>query len=174
MKVLIPTLMILVHGLAAVADSTPKSEAEWLTQKHAQLAMVTNVTSLPNVGLDASGDNDKQPAEGHYQYAPKGNGLILFEDKSWVLIVSHSVHAADGIGDLTLVRTSDGRFLVNKGHVCGNLLLDAREKITSLITFLKATGKTLTKEVTAWEPCKDEAPAGGDREPADGLPQPHP
>ena len=174
MKALISSLMILIGGLTAVAGSTVKSDAEWLTQTHAQLAEVKSVTSLTNVGLQAFGDKEPPPPEGRYSCSPRGNGMILFEDKTWVLLVSHSRHTEDGIGDLTLVRTSDGRFLVNKGHVCGNLLLDVREKITSLTTFLKATGKTLDGEVTTWEPYKGEQQGGRFSPPVTGSSIPTP
>ena len=132
----------------AFAGDAAKSDAAWLKQKYAQLVAVKSVTNRTNVGLWTSGDRQ---ADGKYGYFPKGNGLILFEDKTWVLIVSHSMHAEDGLGDLTLIRTCDGRYLVNKGHVCDKLILDAPEKIVSLETFLKATGKGAKGEATQWE-----------------------
>ena len=115
------TIALLATMLAASAHAGEKvkSDAAWLKQKHTQLSAVKSVTNLTNVGLWTSGFKQK---DGKYGYSPNGNGLIVFQDRTWVLIVSHSLHAEDGLGDLTLIRTSDGRYLLNRGHVCDRLI----------------------------------------------------
>lgn len=158
MNIPVTALLIATIATPAFAGERVKSDTDWLKHKYAQLAAVKSVTNLTNVGLWTSGDKQ---ADGKYGYFPNGNGLIVFQDKTSVLIISHSIHAEDGLGDLTMIRTSDGRYLVNKGHVCDKLILDAPEKIVSLETFLKATGKGAKGEATQWEPYSGEQQGGG-------------
>lgn len=106
-------LLAVMLAASARADEKIRTDDEWLKHKHAELAAIKTVTNVPHVALWTSGNKQ---ADGQYGYFPKGNGLIVFEDKTWVLLVSHSMHAKDGLGDLTIVRTSDGRFLLNRGH----------------------------------------------------------
>jgi hypothetical protein len=164
-------LLALMLAASVHAGEKAKSDAEWLKQKHAQLSAVKSVTNLTNVGLWTSGNKQ---ADGRFGYFPNGNGLIVFDDKTWVLIISHSMHAEDGLEDLTLIRTSDDRFLSNRGHVCDKLILDAPEKITSLETFLRATGKGAKGEATKWEPYTGEPQSGGYSPPAARSSKPTP
>lgn len=153
MKTIVTVLLIALFAATTLAGEKIKSDAEWLKMKHKQLAAVKDPAKVKSVGLWTSGD---KRADGQYGYFPKGDGLILFEDKTWVLIVSHSMHAEDGLSDLTLIRASDGKHYVNKGHVCDKLILDAPEKIISLESFLKAKGKGSKAEPTEWKEYKGE------------------
>jgi hypothetical protein len=153
MKRLITVVVLALTGFLTLGGESPKSEAAWFRQKYEGLAAITTVTNVTKVGLWSSGD---KYSNGLYGYFPKGNGLIVFEDKTWVLIVSHSVHADDGLRDLTMIRTSHNRYFVNRGHVCSTLMLDAPEKIISLETFLKTTGKGEQPEPTKWEEYRGE------------------
>ena len=156
MKKTIATLLILAHASPLIAGNKIKSDAEWMNLKYKQLAAVKNVAKVKHVGLTDPGDKG---ADGLYTYFPKGNGRIVFVDKSWVLLVSHSLHAEDGLGDLTLVRASDGKYYVNKGHVCSKLILETKGEITSLRTFLNAKGKGPKAEPISWEKYEGEQPA---------------
>jgi hypothetical protein len=159
MKSTITALLIMALAAPAFASDKIKLDGEWLKRKHKQLVAVKDPSKVKSVGMWSSGDKD---SDEQYTYFPNGNGRIVFEDKSWVLIVSHSIHQEDGLGDLTLVRASAGKYYVNKGHVCNKLILETKEKITSLETFLKAKGKGSKAEPVEWEEYKGEQPPAGD------------
>ena len=131
--------------------AAPKSDKQWLETKHGLLAAVESVTNLTSVGLNSGGERSGVT----FTYSPKKDGLLVFEDGSWVLLESHSINEEDGLGDLTLIRTSEGKYHLNRGHVCGLLNLEAKERITSLATFLKAKGKGAKAKPVPWEPYED-------------------
>ena len=151
-------LLALVTGCRTQAQhaagsgaTAPTSNRQWLEMTHSQLAGLKSVRNLTNVGLN-SGAKD---SDGTYHYSPKGDGLIMFEDKSWVLLATHSIHDEDGLDDLALIRTSEDKYYLNRGHKCGSLSLRSKERIVSLATFLETGGigpKGPRTEPTPWEP----------------------
>ena len=169
MKMLYGILIQLACATFSHAGDKIKADAEWLRLKYDQLAAVTNVEKVLNVGLRPSGSKD---ARGAYTYYPQ-SGRIVFDDGSWVLLVSHSIHAEDGLGDMTLVRTSEGNYFVTRGHVCEKLILETKEKIASLGTFLRAKGKGAKAEPIPWEPYEGEQDGGEVRLPAARSTSPH-
>ncbi|NLB54620.1 MAG: hypothetical protein GX811_02425 [Lentisphaerae bacterium] len=156
MKNTFSALLIMILTITALAGERIKTDAEWLKLKHKQLADLNVPSKVKDVGMWSSGDKN---ADGQYTYYPNGDGRIVFADKTWVLIVSHSIHQEDELGDLTLVRASDGKYYVNKGHVCDKLILETKEEIISLDTFLKTRGKGHKAEPTKWEEYKGEQTA---------------
>lgn len=135
-----------------MAEVKNTKETLWISTQHKKLSAINDPSKIKEIGIVSP---DKKDAKGNYTYYPNGNGKITFEDKTWILIVSHSMHEEDGLNDITLIRTSDGKFYTNKGHVCGKLILETKEKIVSLETFLKTTGKAGDGKSTAWENYKD-------------------
>lgn len=153
MKKRILAIAILAVSTLIFAEGKTKTDAQWLKTKYKKLAAIKDPAKVNNIGLRVPKD------KGHddlYMYFPKGNGRIVFVDKSWILLVSHSSHAEDGIGDLTLIRASDGKCYVNKGYVCDKLILETKEKIVSLETFLKSTGKGPKAEPIEWKEYQGE------------------
>ena len=82
--------------------------------------------------------------------------LVYFDDGSWVIGMSHSTHTRDGLGDLTIIRTSNDKYYVNNGHVCDCLYLKTKNKVTSLETFLKTCGNGPHGEPVEWEEYKTD------------------
>jgi hypothetical protein len=159
MKIIVKTLLLLTVTIPVYAATNVTADMGWLKLKYKQLAAIKEIDKINQVRFPTSDD------KGSYSYYPSGNGRIVFKDNSWVLLVSHSIHAEDALGDLTLVRTSDGKYFVNKGHVCNTLLLETKEKITSLKTFLDAKGRGAKSEPVPWEEYKDEQPPPGEAKP---------
>jgi hypothetical protein len=146
-------------GLLAVsarAGDGSDPEAHWLQRAQDQLASVTNVDLTSGTVLPR---NAKPGPDGTYAYL-LSPGLFRFADGSWVLLKSHSVHKEDGLGDLTLARTSAGEYYVSRGHVCGKLSLVCKERITSLSVFLKSKGTGPKGEPVSWEPYIGDRPQG--------------
>lgn len=162
MNAIVIILLFLTVTFPVFAETNVTADAGWLKLKYKQLAAIKEIDKINKVRFPSSDDKD---ATGQYSYYPSGNGRIVFKDNSWVLLVSHSIHAEDALGDLTLVRTSDGKYFVNKGHVCGTLILETKEKITSLKTFLNAKGKGAKADPVPWEEYKDEQPPSGEAKP---------
>lgn len=73
-------------------------------------------------------------------YHTHGNGLLRFASGEWAVILAHSFHAMDGIGDVVLARTSTGKYYVNHGHPCPWLTVRSKTKVLSLKDFLNTLG----------------------------------
>jgi len=138
------TLMSLpVHGQPPV----PTVES-WLAQRHAQLSAIKEPSKARPGDL---GQGDKPNLNNLYLVGPK-QGFIQFEDDSWILLSSLSVH--NGPFDISLIRTSEGGYFINHGHCCPQIVLTSKEKITNLDGFLKTTAKGPRGGVTTWEKYK--------------------
>jgi hypothetical protein len=73
-------------------------------------------------------------------YRVNGQGLIEFNDGSWVYIISNSMHNNDGVGDLTLAIDNQGNTYINEGHVCGGIIhfeIKVKTSVTSSHHFFK-------------------------------------
>lgn len=62
--------------------------------------------------------------EGNYQKSTRlvQNGILYFQDGSYLKMIAHSAHENPEIGDITLAMDSGGRMYVNTGHVCGGII----------------------------------------------------
>jgi hypothetical protein len=129
-----------------LAGQKPVPVESWLQDKHNQLAAVGEPASIKRSKLSQSAEPDK---DGLYSMYPE-NGFLQFPDGSWILLTSHSAHKEDGLPDVTLIRTSKGEFYYNLGHCCLPILLFSKEKVDSLDTFLKTTGKGPKAAPTVW------------------------
>ena len=89
-------------------------------------------------------------------------GYLKFADGSWVLLTSHSVHADDGLDDITLIRTSSGEYYFNRGHCCLPILLSSSKKVETLEDFLKTHGKGGQGKLTLWQKYNNEGAADQD------------
>lgn len=108
---------------------------EWLVLRHSQIEAYTDISKVSLAKLVGSPSRNKR---GYYEYNPSKNGLIKFKDGSWVIITSHSVHKEDGIGDISLIKTSEGKYYTNRGHYCASLLMRSKIHIKSLKGFLSS------------------------------------
>ena len=140
------TLALMVAMGSLLAGQVKKTVANWLVDKHAQLASVKDPNSIRRVALDQSAEPNK---EGFFSMHPK-NGHIEFSDGSWVLLTSHSAHSEDGLPDISLIRTSTDEYYTNHGHCCLPILPFSKEKVDSLERFLKTTGKGPEAKITTW------------------------
>jgi len=159
---LFSALTCFLAGSSLLAGQNKKTVDGWLEEKHAQLAAVEDPSSIRKVDLDQSNEADR---DGHFSMYPK-NGYLEFADGSWVLLTSHSVHADDGLPDISLIRTSTGEYYTNRGHSCLPILLFSKLRVISLEGFLKTTGKGAKAEPTPWNKYKREQVADGDAEAA--------
>lgn len=50
------------------------------------------------------------------------NGKIIFQDGSFLHLVSTSAHASKDIGDVTLAVNEDGDVYINQGHICAGII----------------------------------------------------
>jgi hypothetical protein len=50
------------------------------------------------------------------------NGKIIFQDGSYLHLVSTSAHTTKDIGDVTLAINKDGDVYINQGHICGGII----------------------------------------------------
>jgi hypothetical protein len=128
------------------AGQNKKTVDAWLEEKHAQLSTVADPSSIRKVSLAHS---DKPNKDGYFSLYPK-SGYLEFADGNWVLLTSHSVHAEDGLPDISLIRTSTGEYYTNRGHCCLPILLFSKSVVGSLEDFLKTTGKGAKAEATPW------------------------
>ncbi len=67
---------------------------------------------------------DEINIEDYFQlsYRINGQGLIKFQDGSWVYLISNSIHNNSEVGDLTIAIDSQGNKYTNDGHICGGLI----------------------------------------------------
>jgi hypothetical protein len=86
-------------------------------------------------------------------------------DAGWLKLKYKQLATIKEIDKINKVRfqTSDDKDA--EGHVCGTLILETKEKITSLKTFLNAKGKGAKAEPVPWEEYKDEQPPSGEAKP---------
>ncbi len=143
---LLIALILLAAGGILLAGQKNETVASWLEKKSAQLAAVEDPASIRKVELDQSDEPNK---DGLFSMYPK-KGYLEFADESWVLLTSHSMHAEDGLPDISLIRTSTGEYYTNNGHCCLPILLFFKAKVDSLEGFLKTTGKGPKAKPTPW------------------------
>jgi len=161
--------LLAVTAFYANAGEPQMSKEEWLQSTYAKVAAY-DVSKIPVTKLEGPYPS---PKGGHdYFFFPKRNGMIRFKDGSWICITSHSAHADDGIGDITLIKTSEGEYFVNRGHCCPKLgIRSTAEMIGTLDSFLATKGDGPNATLLAWMPYKIEA--GADQpatKPADKVP----
>jgi hypothetical protein len=75
---------------------------------------------------------DEINIEDYFQlsYRINGQGLIKFQDGSWVYLISNSNHNNSKVGDLTIAIDDQGNKYTNDGHICGGLVHSAsKDKI---------------------------------------------
>jgi len=150
MKKILTTLIIIFFTVSNLyAGVHPQSK--WLKQKYEKLKKIKNIKKVKNCKLQISKFDIKSKT---YRYFLGESCKINFKDNSWVIIISHSMHAEDMIGDITIIRASNGKYYINRGHVCDKLILNSKSKITSLSIFLKSTGWDSAQEPTYWKEYK--------------------
>ena len=157
MKTIVIAALLFCCCLTGFASERSKAETDWLATNYAKLAAVWNLSAMTNVGYSYSSRTNQ---DGYHRFFPNDTGLLMLPDSSWVILVSHSIHAGDGLGDLTLMRTSDGRYFLNQGHVCAQLSLLTKGPIASLQDLLNAKSHG-EKGLLAWEPYQSGQAAKG-------------
>ncbi len=136
MKTIITIFFCLqILSSAALAGKKRMTTDEWLVLRHSQIEAYTDISKVPLAKLVCSPSKNKS---GYYEYSPSRNGLIKFKDGTWVIITSHSMHKEDGIGDISLIKTSEGKYYTNMGHNCSSLMMRSKVHITSLKGFLSS------------------------------------
>jgi len=142
-----------VFNETCTPDKDIRSHEQWLKIKHEQLSKIDNITGVKNANFTLLTVVDN-PSSGFFTYCPEKDGLIIFEDKTWVLLISSCSHGGLGI---SIIRTSENKYYVNTGHACSKIILESKEKIKSLETFLKSSGV----RGESWEIYKSEPSASG-------------
>lgn len=134
---------------AGRAGKKRQTTDEWLVMRHTQIEKRLETGQVPKSGLRGSYARNK---DGYRDFFPKRNGLIRFADGSWVVITSHSIHKGSGVGDVTLVKTSTGKYYVNRGHCCLSMIIRSKkERIASLADFLATKGVGPKGELLDWK-----------------------
>lgn len=150
MKIFLTLLLCLsVTSVIAFAGKKRMTTDQWLVLRHSQLEKHAGITKIPRSKLNGPYPEEKDK-RGYFTYHPARNGLIRFQDGSWVILTSNSVHKENGVGDITLVKTSTGKFYANRGHCCLTLMIRSESKITSLKVFLSSHGLGPNAEPTPW------------------------
>lgn len=152
------TIFICIHIISSIAFAGKKrmTTDKWLILRHSQIEAYTDVDKVPLSSLNGPYSKDKA---GYVTYHPKKNGRIKFADGSWIILTSHSSHSEDGIGDVTLIKASDGKYYVNRGHVCATMIIRSKVKIKSLKDFLAAKGVGDKSQLISWSEYKIELAA---------------
>jgi hypothetical protein len=132
----------LVYGPPAVQtwqqSARAKKEREW-TQKTVQQLQQASSPS-PDVGRGTNGP-----------YWITEDYLIF--SNGWAAYKIHSIHANDGMGDIALLRGSDGVLYWSQFHFCGGIISDFRDSLN-----LRESGRPenlkdfLEKYATSWRP----------------------
>ena len=141
------TVLIILLGFSNAFAGKKKPTMEgWLEKRYAQLSAVKEPSKVRRSALDHSEDRD---GDGLFRMYPE-NGYVPFPDQTWILLTSNSAHSEDGLPDVTLIRTSEGKYYYNLGHCCLPILLFSKVEVTTLDLFLKTTGKGNEAKATAW------------------------
>ena len=140
-----------VLSVGAVAAEVVDREG-WIRKRVAQMEAMEDLSKVPLAGFVTY--NEEPDAQGMFTYHTRRSGRIHCADGSWVIVASHSAHWEEAgrsrIGDVTVARTSAGKFYVNPGHCCPQLGLRSPVKIESLATFLAATGMVPKEKDGKW------------------------
>jgi len=108
--------LVFVAGCAAeVRDSTALSREAWMWENVLRLRELSPTPQTRTVEFGV--------ATGSWvmSYYVKDEGLLRIDDKEWVYIVTHSSHAGEYIGDISLAIDNRGQLYENAGHVCGGI-----------------------------------------------------
>lgn len=125
-----------------------ETETQWL-QRNFQKLVAENVTPDRLSNARPFSSLNQHASEGLCRVTFPGNGIVVLPDRSWVLIAAHSVHQRSSphddrlpqvfglkpIRDLILARTSEGDYLVCRGHVCGGIKAESEKPIQCLEDF---------------------------------------
>jgi hypothetical protein len=140
-----------IEANARKKESIPEkkftSNAEWLHHKQGQLSAIAIFEDLKRITINDS----SMSSENHASYYPPENTRIMFSDGSWIILTAHSSHSEDGVSDLALGIASNGKFYLNRGHICGGICLTSEKEVKTLRDFLKTTGLGPKENPMTWQ-----------------------
>lgn len=104
-----------LHGKKAVVDQEKRTQ--WI-RKAVDSLMLKNESDFPQLAMSELIHEEFYQAS--YRLIEKG--MIIFDDGSYVKLISTSAHAISEIGDITLAVNELGDVYINQGHICGRII----------------------------------------------------
>jgi hypothetical protein len=105
-----------LHGKSSVVDV--KKRGQWISET---INLMNTAHSEANVELLVM---QELIHEDFYQMSFRliDSGKIIFQDGSFLYLVSTSAHTTKDIGDVTLAVNQDGDVYINQGHICAGII----------------------------------------------------
>ena len=127
----------MISATFTVAGEISPAQIEWINNA-LQKIEDKGIDNIPQTRITGGKHQSDDGIRSHYI---KKNGMITFDDNSWIIIVMHSAHTNGKLGDISVIRTSKGEVYYGLAHYCADLNLKSKlQKINSIEDFIGTTG----------------------------------